>query len=100
MIHAEYIHQLTSLSLEGEDVSKGFQGPSKHGRRKENLSYTRSSTHREVGTMKIDPIIPETVWTTCYVIESKVMHSYYKGECTLDALSVADFCANGVVFNW
>jgi hypothetical protein len=28
------------------------------------------------------------------------MHAYYKGECTLDALLVADFCANGVVFNW
>jgi hypothetical protein len=28
------------------------------------------------------------------------MRSYYKGECTLDALSVADFCANGIVFNW
>jgi hypothetical protein len=28
------------------------------------------------------------------------MHSYYKGECTLDSLSVAYFCVNGVVFNW
>jgi hypothetical protein len=27
------------------------------------------------------------------------MRSYYKGECTLDALSVADFCTNDVVFN-
>jgi hypothetical protein len=34
------------------------------------------------------------------MISSKVMHSYYKGECTLDALSVVDFCANGAVFNW
>jgi hypothetical protein len=25
---------------------------------------------------------------------------YYKGECTLDALSVVNFCINGVVFNW
>jgi hypothetical protein len=30
LIHAEDIHQLTRLSLEGEDVSKGFQGPGKH----------------------------------------------------------------------
>jgi hypothetical protein len=36
----------------------------------------------------------------CYVITRKVMHSYYKGECTLDALSMANFCVNGVVFNW
>jgi hypothetical protein len=28
------------------------------------------------------------------------MRSYYKGECTLDALSVADFCNQGAVFNW
>jgi hypothetical protein len=28
------------------------------------------------------------------------MRSYYKGECTLDALSVVKFCAQGVVFNW
>jgi hypothetical protein len=28
------------------------------------------------------------------------MCSYYKGECTLDSLSVEDFCANVVVFNW
>jgi hypothetical protein len=28
------------------------------------------------------------------------MWSYYKGECTLDALSVEYFCANDVVFNW
>jgi hypothetical protein len=37
---------------------------------------------------------------TCYVITIKVMRSYYKGECTLDSLSVANFCANGAVFNW
>jgi hypothetical protein len=28
------------------------------------------------------------------------MRSYYKGECTLDALLVAEFCANCAVFNW
>jgi len=28
------------------------------------------------------------------------MRSYYKGECTLDALLVVDFCAQGAVFNW
>jgi hypothetical protein len=28
------------------------------------------------------------------------MRSYYKGECTLDALSVTNFCANGAMFNW
>jgi hypothetical protein len=33
-IHTEGIHQLTGLSIEGEDVSKGFQGLSKHGKKK------------------------------------------------------------------
>jgi hypothetical protein len=34
-----------------------------------------------------------------YIIASKVMRYYYKGECTLDALSVG-FFSNGTVFNW
>jgi hypothetical protein len=33
-VHVEYIHQLTGLSLGGENVSKGFQGPSKHEKKK------------------------------------------------------------------
>jgi hypothetical protein len=28
------------------------------------------------------------------------MRYYYKGECIMDALSMVDFCANGVVVNW
>jgi hypothetical protein len=100
-IHAEDIQQLTGLSLEGEDVSKGFQGPSKHGKKKGEVSlYEKFHTQRGGHTMKIEPILPEMVQKTCYMIASKVMHSYYKGECTLDALSVAYFCANGAVFNW
>jgi hypothetical protein len=51
-------------------------------------------------TAKIDPILPETIRIGCYIIANKVMMSYYKGECTLDALSVVYFCANGVLFNW
>jgi hypothetical protein len=100
-IHAEDIHQLTILSLEGEDISKGFQGPRKHGKWKGEISlYEHFHTQRGGHTTKIEPILPETVRTTCYMIYSKVMHSYYKGECTLDALSVVDFCTNGAVFNW
>jgi hypothetical protein len=40
------------------------------------------------------------VYMTCYIIASKVLRSYYKGEFTLDVISVADFCANGSVSNW
>jgi hypothetical protein len=101
LIHVEDIHQLTRLSLKGEDVSKGFQGPSKHGKKKGEVNlYEKFHTQRGGRMTKIDPILPETVQKTCYVIARKVMHSYYKGECTLDSLSVADFCVNGVVFNW
>jgi hypothetical protein len=100
-IHVEDIQQLTGLSSQGEDVSKGFQGPGKHGKKKGELSlYEKFNTKRGGRTTVIEPILPETVWTGCYIIANKVMRSYYKGECTLDALSVADFCANGVVFNW
>jgi hypothetical protein len=100
-IHAEDIHQLTGLSIEGEDISKGFKGPSKHGKKKGEPSlYEIFHTQRGRHTTNIDPILPETVITYFYVITSKVMRSYYKGECTLDSFLVAYFCANGSVFNW
>jgi hypothetical protein len=101
MIHADDIKQLRGLSLEGEDVSKGFQGPSKHGKRKGKFNmFEKFHTQRGGHTMKIEPIIPKMVWTSCYVIASKVMCSYYKGECTLDSLSVENFYTNGAMFNW
>jgi len=60
-----------------------------------------NSTQRGGGSKAvINPILPETVRTGCYIIASKVMRSYYKGECTLDALSVVYFCANDTVLNW
>jgi hypothetical protein len=66
MIHVEDIHQLIGLSLEGEDVSKGFQGPRKHGKRKGKVSlYEKFHTQRGGRTTKINPILPETVQTTC-----------------------------------
>jgi hypothetical protein len=33
-ILSEDIHHLTGLSLESEDMSKGFQGPNKHNKKK------------------------------------------------------------------
>jgi len=50
-------------------------------------------------TANIDPILPETVRTGYYIISRKVMWFYYKGEFTLDALSMVYFCANSIVFN-
>jgi hypothetical protein len=49
--------------------------------------------------VKIEPILLEMVRMASYVITSKIMCSYYKGECTSNALSVAYFYANSVVFN-
>jgi hypothetical protein len=99
-IHAKDIHQLKKSSLKGEDVSKGFQGPSKHGKRKgEIILYECFDTHSGVCTTKIEPILSEKLRMACYVIAIKVMCSYYKDECTLDPLSVDDFCENDVVFN-
>jgi hypothetical protein len=44
-IHAEDIHKLTGLSIEGEDVSKCFQGPSKNEKKKGEPSlYERFHT--------------------------------------------------------
>jgi hypothetical protein len=46
-IHAEHIQNLTRLSSEGEDVSKGFQGPGKHRKNKGKLSlYEKFNTKR------------------------------------------------------
>jgi hypothetical protein len=52
-IHAKYIHQLTRLFIEGEDVSKGFQGPRKHGKKNVEPSlYDRF--HTQVGAHNQD----------------------------------------------
>jgi len=100
-IHAKYIHQLTGLSLEGEDVFEFFEGPNKHGKNKgEPNLYKKFHMQRGEHTTRIDPILLEIVRTSFYIIASKVMRSYYMEECTLDVLSVTYFCANVTVFNW
>jgi hypothetical protein len=100
-IHAEDIHQLIELSLEVEDVSKRFQGHSKNNKKKEEPKiYERFHTQRGGRITKIDPILLETIITSCYIIYNKVTKSYYKEECRLDALSITYFCTNGIVFNW
>jgi hypothetical protein len=62
--------------------------------------YEKFNTKRGGHTTTINPILLETVRIGYYIISNKVMRSYYKGECTLDALLVAYVCANDVVFNW
>jgi hypothetical protein len=101
-IHAQFIHHLTGFSFKGEDVLKGFQGPGKHGKKKGELSlYEKFNTKAGGGhIVVIDPILPEKFMSGLYIIASKVMRSYYKGECTLDELSATKFCANGAMLNW
>jgi hypothetical protein len=82
-------------------VSKGFQGPGKHKKKKGELSlYEKFNTKRGGHTTVIEPTLPEIVRIGCYIIANKVMISYYKEESTLDALSVIDVCTNGTVLNW
>jgi hypothetical protein len=42
----------------------------------------------------------EQVCMACYLIVGKVMRKYTKGECTLDAITVAEFNKNGTPMNW
>ena len=61
-IHAEDIQQLTGLPSQGEDVSNGFQGPGKHGKKKGELSlYEKFNTKRGGCTTIIESILPETI---------------------------------------
>jgi hypothetical protein len=69
MTHVEDIHQLNRLSLKGEDISKGFQGPSKHGKKKGEVRlYEKYHTQRGGKMTKIDSILLETVQKTYYMI--------------------------------
>jgi hypothetical protein len=68
-------------------VSKVFQGPSKNDKKKgEPKIYERFHTQRGGRTTKIDPILLETIKTSCYIIYNKVTKSYYKGECQVECI--------------
>lgn len=82
--------------MEGQDVTEAFQGSGKHGRKKGELSlYQRFGTRRGGRGALIEPITDEPVRCACYFISGQIMRNYSKGECTLDTLSVAEFCAQG-----
>jgi hypothetical protein len=49
---------------------------------------------------RISLLTVEKPLTLAMKIMVLTMRAYYKGECTLDALSVDDICANEDVFNW
>jgi hypothetical protein len=76
-IHMEDIHQLTGLSMEGDDVTKGFQGSRKHGKKKgEPTLYDKFNTRRGGRGVMLEPILPEPVHCACYLIAYKVMRTY------------------------
>jgi hypothetical protein len=37
-IHVDDIHKMTGLSMEGQDVTQGFQGSGKHGHKKGEIN--------------------------------------------------------------
>jgi hypothetical protein len=81
-IHEENIHQVTGLSIEGEDFPKGFRVTVSMARRRGSPIYMRNFINRwgrgggRGHITKIDPILPDIVKTDFYIIASKIM-SYY-----------------------
>ena len=100
-IHAEDIHRLTGLSQNGAEVSAAGQTSSKHARKSGDIDlYTKYGTRRGGKGAKIDLINKPEIWFACYLIASKTMQHYTKGECTLDTISIVEHCTQGAKLNW
>jgi hypothetical protein len=100
-IHVEDIHKLTGLSMEGKDVTQGFQGSGKHDHKKGEISlYDKYGTRRGGHGALIDQINDEKVCCACYIIVGKVMKNYSRGECTFNTIAVVEFSKNGAPLNW
>ena len=100
-IHAEHIHRLTGLSQNGADVSAAGQTSSKRARKSGDADlYTKYGTRRGGKGAKIDLINKPEIRFACYLIASKTMRHYTKGECTLDTISIAEHCIQGAKLNW
>jgi hypothetical protein len=99
-IHVWDIHILIGLSMQGQDVTEGFQILGKHGKKKGELRlYEKYGTCRGGRGVHIGLINDDQVHMYCYMIRGKVMHKYLKGECTLDAIAVVEFNKNGAPMN-
>jgi hypothetical protein len=87
--------------MDDQDVIDGFQGLGKHGHKKGTLSlYEKYNTQQGGRGALIELIKDEKIWCACYIITGKVMKNYTRGECTLDAIAVAEFVKNGTRMNW
>ena len=99
-IHAEDIHRLTGLLVEGRDVSTTFQTVSKREKKVGDGDYYRKyDTKRGGKGAKIDLINNPTVKFAYYLISNKTMRHYMKGECTLDTISVTEHSLQGTQLN-
>ena len=100
-IHAADIHRLTGLSQNGADVSVAGQTSSKHTRKSSDSNlYTKYGTRWGDKGAKIDLINKPEIQFACYLIASKTMRHYTKGECTLDTISIMEHCIQGIRLNW
>jgi hypothetical protein len=55
--------------MEGDDVTKGFQGSKKHDKKKgEPTLYENFNTRRASRGVVVDPILPKSVYCACYLI--------------------------------
>ena len=78
-MHVQYIHRFTRLSMEGQDVTQGFQGAGKRGRKKDEPSlYQKYGTTGGGHGAKIAPITSDQVYLSCHFIAGKVMCNYNK----------------------
>jgi len=99
-IHLEDIYKLTGLSMEGRDVTQGFQGSGKNDRKKGELNlYDKNGTKWGGHRAHIDPINDEKVHCACYRRADKFIKNYSRGECTLDAISIVEFYKQGAPLN-
>lgn len=100
-IHAEDISRITGLSAEGKDVSTKFQNVSKRAKNSGGCDYyNKYETKRGGKGANIDLINNPTVKFSYYLIASKTMRHYTKGECTLDTILVTEHYIQGAQLNW
>lgn len=81
---------------------QGSQGKGKRVPKKpDELSlYEKYGTVRKGKGALIEPIKNPQIKFAVQIIAGKVMRHYVKGECTLYAISVAEFCNEGAEMNW
>lgn len=92
-IHVKDIQRLTCLSLAASDVMMTFQNISKRSNKARDQNYYENFFTKRGGKgSKIDLISLPNIKFSCYLIASKIMRRYTKGECPLDTIPFAEHC--------